>query len=142
MTATIDDKDQRIIDALRENSRMAIRDIAKKTGIRPSTVHQRMQRMVKTGVIERFTVKLDNRAVEEHFIVFMFVTTSANLPPSFFEDKHIKEAFGVTGEYDLLIKLKFRDIEEFNDYLITLRKRKEIVKTITTVSTINLKEDI
>ncbi len=142
MNQKIDDKDRKILAVLKDNAREPIRDIAKKTGLRPSTVHQRMQRMVKSGVIEKFTVKLDNRSADENFIVFMFITTSSDLPKSFFDNTHIKEAFGVTGEYDILLKLKFSDIEEFNDYLIHLRKNKEIVKTITTVATINLKEEI
>lgn len=142
MAGSIDSKDSKIIEALRENSRMPIRDIAKKTGIRPSTVHQRMQHLVRQGIIERFTVKLNNKAVGENFIVFMYITTSEDLPESFFSDSHIKEAFGVTGEYDLLLKLKFSSIEEFNSYIISIRKRKEIIKTITTVATVNIKEEI
>jgi len=138
----IDDKDAKIIRVLRRNSRSAIRDIAKETGIRPSTVHQRMQKMAEEGIISQFTIKLDNSAADEGFIVFMFVTTNKDLPQAFFQDSHVKEAFGVTGEYDLLIKLKFKDIEEFNAYIINLRKRPEIAKTITTVVTINIKEEI
>ena len=137
-----DEKDRKIIAALKVNSREPIRDIARKTGLRPSTVHQRMQRMVKEGVIRGFTVRLDNKAVSENFIVFMYITTSQDLPLSFFADTHIREAFGMTGEYDLLLKLKFSGIEEFNDYIINIRKNKAIVKTITSVATINLKEDL
>ncbi len=137
-----DEKDRKILSVLRENAREPIRDIAKKTGLRPSTVHQRMQRMVKEGVIEKYTLKLNNTLAGEDFIVFMNVTTSSDLPASFFADTRIKEVFGVTGEYDLLLKLKFKDINEFNGFLIGLRKRPEIVKTITTVATINLKEEV
>ena len=72
----------------------------------------------------------------------MFVTTSEDLPQSFFQDKHIKETFGITGEYDLLIKLKFKDIEEFNQYIINLRKQKQIRKTLTTIVTVNIKEEV
>lgn len=138
----LDSKDLKIIDVLKKNSRLSIRAIAKKTGFRPSTVHQRMQRLVKNGVIEKFTVKLNNEAVEENFIVFMYLTTKEDLPAAFFHDKHIKEAFGITGEYDLLLKLKFADIIEFNDFVIKMRKNKAIVKTITNVATVNLKEEL
>ena len=41
----MDKKDTAIIQRLQENSRASIRDIAKKTGIRPSTVHQRITRL-------------------------------------------------------------------------------------------------
>lgn len=138
----LDLKDSRILEILKKNSRLSIRDIAKKTAIRPSTVHQRISKLVKGGVIEGFTLKLNNAAVGENFIVLMYLTTKEDLPASFFHDGHIKEAFGVTGEYDLLLKLKFRDIVEFNDFVIKLRKNKNITKTITHVVTVNLKEEL
>lgn len=138
----LDNKDSKIITLLKENSRLSVRDIAKKTQIRPSTVHQRIQKLIKSDVIEKFTLKLNNMAVGQDFIVFMFITTTQDLPQSFFQNKFIKESFGVTGEYDLLLKLKFKDINEFNDYIISLRKNKSIVKTVTHVVTVNIKEEL
>ena len=138
----IDSKDARIIEELKKNSRATVRDIAKKTRVRPSTVHQRISKLKQDGVIERFTVKLNNKAVGEDFIVFMLVETKQDLPPSFFQNRHIKESFGITGEYDLLLKLKFRDVNEFNGFVIGLRKNRAIAKTITSVVTINLKEEL
>ncbi len=137
-----DSQDNIILALLRKNSRMPIREIAKKTNIRPSTVHQRIHKLVSNRIIEKFTVKLDNRAVNENFIVFMLVSTDKDLEKSFFEDKRIKEVFGVTGEFDLILKLKFKDIEEFNNYLISLRKNENIRKTVTMVATVGLKEEI
>jgi len=138
----LDNKDHKIINVLKQNSRLAIRDIAKKTQLRPSTVHLRIQKLVKNKVIEKFTLKLNNKAVGEDFIVFMYLVTAEDLPYSFFNNSHIKEAFGITGEYDLLMKLKFKDISEFNDYIIALRKNKAIVKTITNVVTVGIKEEL
>tara|TARA_Y100000310_G_scaffold267709_1_gene279829 strand:+ start:4481 stop:4900 length:420 start_codon:yes stop_codon:yes gene_type:complete len=135
-------KDQKIISVLKEDSRKSIRDIAKLTKLRPSTVHLRLQKLKKENIIEKFTVKLDNKAVDENFIVFLFVTTEDNLSKTFLNSPNIKEVFGITGEYDLLLKLKFKDIEEFNKFLIDLRKNKNIRKTLTMVSTVNVKEEM
>ncbi len=142
MESKIDAKDRKIIAELKKNSRQTVRDTAKQTGIRPSTVHQRITKLRKEGVIEKFTVKLSNSAVGENFIVFMFVSTKADLPASFFQNRHIKEVFGITGEYDLLVKLKFKDVGEFNNFVIGLRKNKAIEKTLTSIATITLKEEI
>ena len=140
--AYLDQKDRTILSILKKDSRTPIRELSKKTGIRPSTVHQRIQRLISSGVIENFTVKLNNSAVNEDFIVFMLVSTEKDLENAFFDDSHIKEVFGITGEYDLLLKLKFKDIGEFNNYLIALRKNKNIRKTVTMVATVELKEEI
>jgi DNA-binding Lrp family transcriptional regulator len=139
----VDRKDLAIINALKENSRSAIRDIAKTTKLRPSTVHQRIIRLKERGVIERFTVKLDNRAMGEGFIVFMLIKTKPSaMLDKIVSNKHVKEFFGVTGEYDLFLKLKFLDVEEFNDFIIKFRKEQSIQTTLTMVATAIVKEEI
>jgi DNA-binding Lrp family transcriptional regulator len=138
----LQDKDAKIIDVLKEDARLSIRDIAKKTSLRPSTVHDRISKLRKDNVIEKFTVKLNNKAVGENFIVFLFITTSRDLESSFFDNKHIKEVFGITGEYDLVLKLKFADIEDFNKFIIGLRKNTAIKKTQTMIATIGIKEEV
>jgi len=140
----IDKKDIPIIEALKENSRLSIRDIAKKTRLRPSTVHQRITKLKESNVIERFTLKLNNKAVGENFIVFMLVKTKPNviLDNKAMQNEHVKEAFGLTGEYDLLLKLKFNGIDEFNDFVLKFRKEQQIESTLTMVVTANIKEEL
>jgi len=139
----LDAKDHKIIKILRENSRMAIRDIAKKTQLRPSTVHDRLKKMMREGIISKFTLKLNNKAVGENFVVFMLIKAEKEIPASYFASKdEIKEVFGVTGEYDLMLKLKFKDIEEFNDFVINFRKQFALMNTLTLVGTVNLKEEL
>ncbi len=138
----LDQKDHRIIKELRENSRLSIRDIAKKLKIRPSTVHLRITKLKKKGIIEKFTLKLNNTAVGENFIVFIFIASEELIPKKAFDNKHIKEVFGITGEYDLLIKAKFKDIEEFNDFLLDFRKEYGLKKTLTQIATVNIKEEV
>jgi DNA-binding Lrp family transcriptional regulator len=141
----LDKKDSLIINILKQNSRMAIRDIAKKTGVRPSTVHQRVKKLQKEGVIERFTLKLNNKAVNENFIVFMLIKggTTQYINEKIICNEHVKEIFGITGEYDLLLKLKFRDVEDFNNFLIKFRReQKSVRQTYTMITTANVKEEI
>ncbi|MBW2984178.1 Lrp/AsnC family transcriptional regulator [Candidatus Woesearchaeota archaeon] len=141
---SLDKKDLAIINILKTDARLSIRDIAKKTNIRPSTVHQRITKLRKDGVIEKFTVKLNNSAVGENFIVFMMIKTKPDviLDNKVISNKHVKEVFGTTGEYDLLLKLKFRDVQEFNDFIIKFRKEQQVVTTLTMVATANIKEEL
>ena len=141
----LDEKDHQILKLLRDNSRASIRDIAKATGIRPSTVHVRLQKLVTDGVIEKFTLKLNNKALGEDFIVFMLILGKPTkyVGATLLENMIIKEAFGVTGEYDLLLKLKFKDVQQFNDYVIKFRSENpDIQKTLTMVVTAVLKEGV
>ena len=141
----IDSKDEKIMGILKQDSREPIREIAKKTKIRPSTVHQRIQKLIENNIIEKFTIKLNNKSVGENFIVFMLVKggTTEYIDSKILNDRHVKEVFGITGEYDLLIKLKFKDVGEFHQFVLDFRKyKKEIQSTLTMVVTANLKEEI
>ncbi len=140
----MDEKDFTIINCLKQNSRLSVREISKLTSIRPSTVHQRIKALKKEKVIEKFTVKTKNESVDEGFIVFMLIKTKPNvqLGNKFFGNMHIKEVFGVTGEYDLLVKMKFKDVAEFNNFIIKFRKEEQVESTLTMVGTVNLKEEL
>ncbi len=138
----IDNKDRKIISLLKQNARLSIRDIAKKEQLRPSTVHQRIQKLLREEIIEKFTLKLNNEKSGENFIAFLLITTKKDFSSAFFNNENIKEVFGITGEYDLILKLKFSDISQFNSYLINLRKNEAIEKTLTMVATTTIKEEI
>ena len=140
----LDEKDKVILEHLTTNARLSVRNIAKSTGIKPSTVHQRLTRMVKNGVIKNFTVKLDWEKLGENMTVFMLVSGSLDkyIDKNFLNNKNILEIHGITGEYDLLLKLRFRDMKAFNRFVIDFREKysSSISKTITMVQTVGLKE--
>ena len=93
-------------------------------------------------MIERFTLKLNNRAFGQNFIVMMLVNTEGYIDNKIFQNKSIKEVFGITGEYDIMLKMKFRDVEEFNRFVLRFRKVKNIKKTLTMVATTTIKEEL
>ena len=142
MSYAIDKRDTLIITELKKDARAPIRQIAKRTGIRPSTVYQRIKKLTDHNVIEHFTIKLNNKLVGENFIVFVLIKAEQELDSRIFNNEHVKEVFGVTGSYDLLLKLKFQHIHEFNDFILTLRKNKTISDTLTMVATLTLKEEL
>lgn len=141
----LDNIDHKIISILKENSRLSIRDIARKANLRPSTVHDRIKKLRENNIIEKFTVKLNNKAIGENFIVFMFVAGKPTeyITQPLLKNKRITEVFGITGEYDMVFKLKFKDVEEFNNFIIKFRKEnKAVTKTLTMIATVNLKEEL
>ena len=108
-------------------------------------MHERVKKLVRGGVIEKFTLKVDNKAVNESFIVFMLIKggTTQYINEKIINNEHVKEIFGITGEYDLLLKLKFKDVEEFNDFLIKFRReQKGVRQTYTMVTTAGIKEEV
>jgi DNA-binding Lrp family transcriptional regulator len=142
---TVDKKDRKIIAILKGNARASIREISDATGIRPSTVHKRIQKLVENGVIENFTVTLNDEMVGEGFTVHMLISGSTEryLQKKFLKSQHLKGVYGITGEYDMLLKMKFEDIGSFNNFLLEFREKhgKHLHRTLTMVQTISLKDE-
>jgi DNA-binding Lrp family transcriptional regulator len=138
-------KEQKILRVLKKNARSTIRQISKKTGIRPSTVHQRLTKMMKDGTIRRFTIDIDEERLGIGLTVFMLISGSLDkyMDKEILKDRNLVEISGITGEYDLLLKLKFKSMAEFNTFIIRFRERyaDKIHNTVTMVQTINLKDD-
>jgi DNA-binding Lrp family transcriptional regulator len=138
----MDKTDKKIINQLRKDSRATLKEISTKTNLRPSTIHARIQKLVDENVIEKFTIKTNDKKIGEDFIVFILINSNKEIHRVFFKQKCIKDVFGVTGGYDLTMKCKFSNINEFNKFILELRKLPEITNTLTMVSTIKIKEEL
>jgi Lrp/AsnC family transcriptional regulator for asnA, asnC and gidA len=57
---TLDDIDARIIEILEEDGRSSFTDIAEELKVSESAIRKRVSTLLSTGVIKRFTVKLDH----------------------------------------------------------------------------------
>jgi DNA-binding Lrp family transcriptional regulator len=138
----LDKTDKKIIKQLKKDSRATLKEISNITKLRPSTIHSRIQNLVEDSVIEKFTIKTNDQKLGEDFIVFILINSNKEIPNSFFKQKCIKDVFGITGGYDLILKCKFSNITKFNEFILELRKVPEITNTLTMVSTIKIKEGI
>ena len=56
----IDDINLKIIDILNKDSSTPFVDVAKRIGVSDATVHMRVRRMIAAGIINKFTILVDN----------------------------------------------------------------------------------
>ena len=139
----IDDKDRAILKRLEQNGRESIQKISAKTNMPPSTIHNRIKRMEKAQIIEGYSVKLNEKIMEIDFTVYMLVNGSTGnyLESEFLQKKEVVEVSGITGEYDLLIKMQFSNISNYNIFLTEFRNEysTDIKQTVTMVRTEKIK---
>lgn len=135
----LDKTDKKIVEVLTKDSSLSLKEISRITKIRPSTIHQRIQKLKKEKVIS-YTIKTDDEKTGENFIVYMQVQSDEMIDNKAFSDSHIKEVYGITGEYDLMLKMKFKDVKEFNDFIIKFRDKYKLKKTLTMVGTVKIKD--
>jgi Lrp/AsnC family transcriptional regulator for asnA, asnC and gidA len=125
----MDEKDLKILEILKEHGDYTTRQIAKKTLLPPTTIHNRIRKLKEEGIIERFTVQLDAAKIGKGFMVYVLV--SANL--GVLKQKHktqydlvtelkkfefVERADVVAGGTDLVAIVRVKDVEEFDKALL------------------------
>lgn len=141
---SLDPRDRDILSFLHTKGRASVRTIAAQVGLPPSTVHTRMERMERLGQIQNYSVKVDPQRLGLGFVAYILVAGSAEryLDEPFLARPEVEEVAGLTGEYDLQLKVRLPSLEDFNTFLIDFRDQfgDYITKTVTMVRTVNLKE--
>ena len=139
----IDEKDWKILERLEKNGRESIQTLSVETGMPPSTIHNRIKRMESSGVIEEYSVKLNEKIMGRDFTVYMLINGSTGnyLGENFLEKKEVADVVGITGEYDLLIKMQFANIQDYNKFLTDFRQQytEHVKQTVTMVRTERIK---
>lgn len=129
MQAIIDEKDRNILEILKDHSDWTTRIIAKKINLPITTVHNRLKKLRKEGIIKKYTIETDNRKLERNFVSYVLI--SANL--QMLKQKHktqydlvkelkkfwfIERADIVSGGADLVAIVRVKDVDEFNAVLL------------------------
>lgn len=141
----IDEKDLHLLKLLQEDSHASVQQLAKRTGMPATTVHNHIKRLEQLGVIKRFTVELDWNKVGKPLLAYILVTVEYILPTGGRVQQAdvahevrglpgVEEASVLTGGADLLVRARVKDIEELNDLVVNkLRNIAGVDKTQTMI---------
>jgi Lrp/AsnC family transcriptional regulator for asnA, asnC and gidA len=114
----LDEVDRAILRSLRENARMSLQEMSRKSGISDATIQFRLKRMKANGVIERFTIMANPAATGYAVTAIMLVQTDNERQDQAVEAlakiPEITEVYGILGEYDLFVKVWSKSLEELN----------------------------
>jgi Lrp/AsnC family transcriptional regulator for asnA, asnC and gidA len=125
MSLHFDSTDWKILKYLVRNSREKVVDIASFVGVTSAAIHQRIGKIKKTGVIEDFTLKLNEKKLGYTTCAFIGVFIDRNSQYHEVIEKmkkipEIVEAYYTTGKYSVFIKLYAKD----NDHLMMVLNEK------------------
>ena len=117
-------------------------EIAKKLGISDATVHLRIKSLLAAGIINKFTISIDNNRLGYTHVAFIGV----NVVPGYTAEvtkyltglNEILELHETLSRFDLLLKLRARSLNELRDIVVNkVRKLPRIVEIelMTTLKT-------
>jgi Lrp/AsnC family transcriptional regulator for asnA, asnC and gidA len=144
----LDDIDLKIIDMLNRDSSTPFVDIAKQIGISDATVHIRVRRLIAAGVINRFTISVDNNLLGYDHLAFMGINISPGSADQIISDlsriDEVLEMHEMHGRFDLLLKLRAKNLDQMRNIVENkIRKLPHILETeLMTVLTTEKEEQM
>lgn len=119
--SSLDRTDLKILRLLQRHGRIANADLAKKVNVSAATCHRRTQRLFDEGYIRSVRAEVSPERVERGALVIVGVVLDRSTPDSFaaFESAVAKLPFVldchlVAGDFDYFLKLRVRDMADFN----------------------------
>lgn len=147
MQYSLDDIDLAILASLQPDARLPNTELAKKTGMAPSAVLERVRKLEQKGIIKSYATRIDPAALNLKLLAFIFIRS--NKPPGdttiskqIAKIPEVLEIHHIAGEDCFLVKIRTEDTQS----LLKLMRDKfgkipNITSTKTTIVLDTSKED-
>lgn len=140
----VDSEDLKILNILKKDAKLSVRDISKKTGVPPTTAARRISNLKKSGIIKGYTIDIDMKKIGKPTIAYILM----NVDFSYFKHEkmlhnttaqqiikypYIEECATITGRFDLIAKIRVENIHELDRIVNKLRNEGGITRTETLI---------
>lgn len=120
----IDSTDRKILSILQDNSRVTTKEMASQLHLSNTPVYERVKKLEKAGIIEKYTAKLDPDKVGRSMTSFIMVSLqnhTKKVVEAFQQEAmglpEVMEFYYISGNYDALLKVMVTDMREFKEFL-------------------------
>lgn len=112
------ESDARLLTLLRENARTSTSELARALGVSRSTVHGRLQRLERDGIIKGYTVEYgeeyEDRLVSAHVLVKVVQKLTTPVNRALHAISEIKSLYAISGDYDLIAVVQAETTEQLS----------------------------
>ncbi len=120
----IDQFDRKIIDALREDGRMSVTDLARRVGLSKTPCQVRLRRLIEQGYILGFRAVIDPAKLGLDHVAFTEVKLSDTREAALEEFRRavlgireVEECHMIASSFDYLLKVRTADIRRYREVL-------------------------
>ncbi len=121
----LDSTDLKILALLQQNARLTIKEMAAQLNRSTTPVFERIKRLEREGVIERYVAMLSRDKLGKKLTVFVDISMKDHSKGAIeeFVDQitahpEVVECHHVTGESDFLLKVLVQDVETYNRFVL------------------------
>lgn len=117
--------DKKLINLLQNNSKQTTKQLSLQLNLSVTAVYERVKKLEKEGVIKKYVTLINKNKVEKSFLVFCHLKLEKHTKEyiTVFEQeidklKEVTECFHVSGDYDYILKIYVKDMEEYREFMI------------------------
>ena len=118
----LDEVDFRILQELQEDGRAPLKDMAKAANVSIPTARSRIQRLIRMGVIKKFTTALDAHKLVGGLTAFITLKAKLSdlktLADALSSMEEVSEAYITTGQHDIILKVYMPDMAAMQDFIL------------------------
>jgi DNA-binding Lrp family transcriptional regulator len=139
----LDAGDLKVLRLIQENCRLTAREISDRTDLPVTTVFAKIKRIERLGLVRGYHAVLNARELSAGTTAFVLASIAYKSKEIISQRKvakeiasfpEVQEVHMIAGEWDLLIKVKAKDVDSVGKYVIDkLRLVKGIERTLTCV---------
>jgi Lrp/AsnC family transcriptional regulator, leucine-responsive regulatory protein len=149
----IDETDAQILDLLQTDGRLTNAAIAEKVGLTTSTVYERVKKLEKKGIIQRYVAIVDPQKLGKPITAFIRLVIGTALGEDYAACKQdfvakclaepdILECHSVAGEECYLLKVRVADTANLEKLLERLRSYTLVAKSTSSIVMSTFKEEL
>ena len=146
----LDEKDIKILELLKLDSKLTTQQISKKILIPITTIHNRIKKLENEGIIKNYTLSLDHKKLGKTISAYVLMQVDVailrqkgmnqedlvNLIKT--KSKGITEYISIiSGDYDIIAKVLARDVSELDDFVTKFLRNLEGIKKTNTMMIFN-----
>ncbi len=129
------DADKKILNIVVENSRLSLRQIAKKADLSVATVMHHLKQLEKESVIKKYTAKIDYEKAGYDVEVIIEVRISKGklfeVEKKIASHPNVFAVYDITGTFDAIILARFRTRRQMDNFLKKLQTYEFVERTET-----------
>jgi DNA-binding Lrp family transcriptional regulator len=141
MEMKLDEKDLKLLDELQKNCKQNLKKLARKLDMSITTVHERMKKLEREGVIKGYKAIIDPEKTDNSFTAFILIQLDSHLinelglthreiVRKLTKIPHVLEVYVIAGEWDVILKVRGKDVKQISDLVVTkVREMKGILRT-------------
>ncbi len=141
----LQEKDKKILNILIDNSRLSLRQIAKKAGISVATVMHHAKKLEKEGVIKKYTTKIDYEKTGYDFLVMIEIRVSKGklieVEKKIATHQNVFAVYDITGNFDSMVLARFKTRRQLDNFIKKLQTYEFVERTETKLILNTIKDE-